>query len=256
MQYIIIAFATIFLCSASLPGEEMTRDQELECLLQKGYLEPSDEQDVLVVMVNSILQKTKSAMTVAELLERLKEKMKTAEVHERYLAILGSELTDDELKNCYELLQNPLYLKYRQAIDKANYRCQMETRKLLTELAQFTPAIALETTQKKGQEVIELTKETIDSYLKNSHFLIIDVYTDWCSPCKALKPIFMELNNEYGTRYTFAKLNAETNPSVSDQFAIEAYPTILFFKNGQEVGRHIGYINKQKFTTKIQEIFK
>lgn len=105
------------------------------------------------------------------------------------------------------------------------------------------------------KEIISLNQANLQSVLNESPLLVVDVYTDWCPPCKKLSPIFAELNAEYGTSFRFAKFNAETEEALANQFQITAYPTILFIKEGKEVGRETGFMNKEKLLSVIRENF-
>uniref|UniRef100_A0A6G6AD90 Thioredoxin n=1 Tax=Borely moumouvirus TaxID=2712067 RepID=A0A6G6AD90_9VIRU len=68
--------------------------------------------------------------------------------------------------------------------------------------------------------------------------VVIDFYTTWCGPCKAMVPYYENLSKKY-PNVNFYKLNAESenNISVSDACEIDAFPTFCFFKGGKYVTR-------------------
>ena len=103
--------------------------------------------------------------------------------------------------------------------------------------------------------IIEFTQENSQKTLESAHFLVVDVYAEWCTPCKRLKPIFNELNAEYGTQYQFAKVSAENNESFAERFQITGFPTILFIKDGKEVGRHVGFAKKEQLLEILKKHF-
>ncbi len=109
--------------------------------------------------------------------------------------------------------------------------------------------------QRATNEIVYITRANLQEILDSPRPVIIDVYTDWCGPCKTLAPIFKELNDQYGNRYLFAKLNGE-DLSLVRQFQIKGYPTIIFLKNGVEAGRHLGFLNKDKFIQKMHQYFE
>ncbi len=100
-------------------------------------------------------------------------------------------------------------------------------------------------------KILQLNSENLQEILTSCQLLVVDVYTDWCPPCRHLAPIFQDLSKEYGPQYNFAKLNAEEQRSIAQQFQITGFPTILFIKNGELIGRHVGFMNKEKFKTEI-----
>ena len=69
---------------------------------------------------------------------------------------------------------------------------------------------------------------------------IVDFYADWCGPCKMLAPILEEID--------FAevlKVNVDEHPELAAKFGIMSIPTILFFKDGLEKRKEIGFRNKE-----------
>lgn len=76
------------------------------------------------------------------------------------------------------------------------------------------------------------TTEQFEEIIKDNKNVIIDFWSDWCSPCKAMLPIFSELNDEFKD-VIFAKVqvNDETRPILS-KLKIMSLPTLIFFKDG------------------------
>jgi len=60
--------------------------------------------------------------------------------------------------------------------------------------------------------------------------VIIDVFTQWCGPCKFVSPILERLNDE--GLFKLIKIDLDGNRSLGNKFNITAIPTLLFFKNG------------------------
>ncbi len=74
--------------------------------------------------------------------------------------------------------------------------------------------------------------------------VLLDFYADWCGPCKILGPIIDELAEEYQGRALIAKINTETNPRLSQHFAIRSIPTMYIIHNGEVVERYNGLVPK------------
>jgi thioredoxin len=104
--------------------------------------------------------------------------------------------------------------------------------------------------------IIELNKESYQSVIQNSNYLILDVYADWCGPCKLLAPVLKTLNDDYGHLYQFAKLEAsEKNQELIQSLNVKGLPTVIFYENGKEVGRTIGFVNREKIKEALNNHF-
>ena len=83
---------------------------------------------------------------------------------------------------------------------------------------------------------------------------IIDFWAPWCGPCKQFAPIFEQVKNEQNN-ITFEKVNVDEQESISTNYKVRGIPTIVFIKDGVEVGRHTGFMSKSVFEQKIKEVF-
>lgn len=63
--------------------------------------------------------------------------------------------------------------------------------------------------------------------------VLVDFWAEWCQPCKQLIPILEKLANEMNGQFVLAKVNSETQQSLSQQFQIRSIPTVIIFKNGE-----------------------
>jgi len=65
--------------------------------------------------------------------------------------------------------------------------------------------------------------------------VLIDVWADWCSPCKQLMPILEKLANEYDGQFLLAKVNADQQQQLTASLGVRSLPTVILVKNGQAV---------------------
>ncbi|MCU0860562.1 MAG: thioredoxin [Thermoplasmata archaeon] len=75
---------------------------------------------------------------------------------------------------------------------------------------------------------------------KGSAKLIIDCWAPWCGPCRMLAPTFEALAKDHKGKVTFAKLDTDEAPRTAQNLGIHSIPTLIFFKDGQQVERMTG----------------
>lgn len=98
-----------------------------------------------------------------------------------------------------------------------------------------------------SEEVIQVTsKNFADVVLNSGKTVMIDFYADWCPPCRALSPIIDEVASENtDENLVFVRLNIDDEEAISNEYGIRSIPTLVLIKNGEEVDRSIGYIEKE-----------
>src|SRR5205814_1126569 len=70
--------------------------------------------------------------------------------------------------------------------------------------------------------------------------VVLDGYADWCGPCKIMAPVLDDFARERQGEVLVLKLDTDRNPATTHRFGIRAIPTLLVFRQGQEVGRQMG----------------
>lgn len=76
--------------------------------------------------------------------------------------------------------------------------------------------------------------------------VLVDFWTDWCAPCKPLGVALDEIAGELGSSIVIAKMNAEENPKIANQYGVRGFPTMLIFKDGEVAAARNGAMAKQK----------
>lgn len=80
-----------------------------------------------------------------------------------------------------------------------------------------------------------ITEANVAEVLASGLPVVIDFWATWCGPCMRLAPVIDELAEEYGDRVVIGKYNVDEETELSGEYRIMSIPTILFFKNGEQV---------------------
>lgn len=88
--------------------------------------------------------------------------------------------------------------------------------------------------------------------LQNDKVTLIDLWAEWCGPCRMMSPVVEELAKEYKDRVMVGKLNVDDNPEVPTNYNVRGIPTFLLFKNGELKEKIVGVQTKQFLQNKIE----
>lgn len=82
---------------------------------------------------------------------------------------------------------------------------------------------------------------------------VIDVWADWCGPCKRFAPIFEKVAVQWPD-IAFQKIEADTNPSFLVKYGIQHIPTVLILRNDQVVFQHKGILSEAALNQAIKSV--
>lgn len=88
--------------------------------------------------------------------------------------------------------------------------------------------------------------------LQSDKVTLIDLWAEWCGPCRMMSPVVEELAGEYKDRIVVGKLNVDDNPEVPTNYNVRGIPTFLLFKNGELKEKIVGAQTKKYLQDKIE----
>ncbi len=98
-----------------------------------------------------------------------------------------------------------------------------------------------------------LTDSTLEGFVRENRWAIIDCWASWCPPCRALSPIIDRLAEDHG-EVAFGKLNVDENPETPRRYGIMAIPTLLYFRDGRLVDRTVGLLPREALRERVKRL--
>jgi thioredoxin 1 len=104
-----------------------------------------------------------------------------------------------------------------------------------------------------GKNTTDLNEKKFDDFVKKGKS-VVDFWAEWCGPCRIIGSIVEEVANEMKGKVKFAKVDVDGNQDLAQRFDVMSIPTLIFFKDGQQVNRIVGVIDKKGLVDRIREI--
>ncbi|UPL12021.1 tetratricopeptide repeat protein [Microbacterium sufflavum] len=101
--------------------------------------------------------------------------------------------------------------------------------------------------------VVDATDETFGEVLEISRTVpvVVDLWAEWCGPCKQLSPIIEKVTRELGGRVLLAKVDVDANPQLAQSFRAQSIPMVVALIAGQPVPMFTGAVPEQQ----VREVF-
>lgn len=105
----------------------------------------------------------------------------------------------------------------------------------------------------KDEQVANMSRKYIQSHTFESKGQLVDFYADWCGPCRMMKPVVKELQDE---GYPVIQVDVDENPDLSSHFYITSIPTFALIVDGSMRQRRIGVVDKSELLKLLKAIPK
>lgn len=94
--------------------------------------------------------------------------------------------------------------------------------------------------------MIEADTLKFDELLKGDKPVVCDFFAVWCGPCKMLAPVMEQMEEEYGDRAQFIKVDIDKNMELAARYGIMSIPLVVVFKSGEAADKSLGYCTKSE----------
>ncbi|HXJ98742.1 MAG TPA: thioredoxin [Gelidibacter sp.] len=82
--------------------------------------------------------------------------------------------------------------------------------------------------------------------------VLVDFFAEWCGPCKMLAPVLKEVKDDLGDTISIIKIDVDKNQALATKYQVRGVPTMLLFKNGKQVWRQSGLLQKEEIINIIK----
>lgn len=83
--------------------------------------------------------------------------------------------------------------------------------------------------------------------------VLVDLWAAWCAPCRVVGPIVDEIAGERAESLDVFKLDVDANPEIAMRYGVNSIPTLLVFRDGEEVDRVVGALPKARIEARLDE---
>ena len=94
---------------------------------------------------------------------------------------------------------------------------------------------------------ITLTVDNFEQEVIQSELpVLVDFWATWCGPCRMVGPVVSEIAEEYEGKVKVGKIDVDEEGELAEKYGVQSIPTLIFFKNGEEAARQVGFAPKAK----------
>lgn len=99
-----------------------------------------------------------------------------------------------------------------------------------------------------------LKSDEFESEVLNSDKVtVVDFFATWCNPCRALAPILETAKTELGDKVNVVKIDVDESEDIARKYGVMSIPTMVVIKNGKELDRMVGLLNKQAIIDRVNK---
>ncbi|MFL1685049.1 MULTISPECIES: thioredoxin [Bacteroidales] len=101
---------------------------------------------------------------------------------------------------------------------------------------------------------LKFTDINVKNEINSGKLVVVDLWAEWCGPCRSITPSIEELATEYEGKAIIGKYNVDEENELSTEYGVRSIPTILFFKDGKLADKQVGASPKASIKAKIDAL--
>uniref|UniRef100_A0A7V4DG97 Thioredoxin n=1 Tax=Candidatus Caldatribacterium californiense TaxID=1454726 RepID=A0A7V4DG97_9BACT len=106
-----------------------------------------------------------------------------------------------------------------------------------------------------GENILELNEANFEEeVLRAQEPVLVDFWATWCMPCRMMAPVVEDIAKSFSGRIKVGKVNTDEVPSLALRYGVHAIPTLIFFQDGREIERVVGYVPRRLLEEKLKRI--
>ncbi len=99
---------------------------------------------------------------------------------------------------------------------------------------------------------IQNEQEFNEKVLQSEIPVLVDFFTEWCGPCKMVAPVLEEVAKDKEGQVAFYKVDGDQSQDLLVKYGVTHFPTLLLFKDGNVVNKHMGTASKNAITSFVE----
>lgn len=98
-----------------------------------------------------------------------------------------------------------------------------------------------------------LSDENFAENINKNKLVLVDFFATWCGPCRMQSPILERVKDGVGDDVEIYKLDVDEASNTARQYGVMSIPTIVAFKNGNEIARNVGLMSQEAVLELIEQ---
>lgn len=105
-----------------------------------------------------------------------------------------------------------------------------------------------------SKKILTLSNKNYKTFTGKKGIVLVDFWASWCGPCKLMVPVLNELAEEMEKEVTIGKVNVENLQNIAKKAKVRNIPTLVLFKDGEEITRFVGVKSKRIIAKEIRQL--
>ncbi len=97
-----------------------------------------------------------------------------------------------------------------------------------------------------------MTGTAVADLTNNAGFTLFDLFSPSCAPCRTLAPVLDDLAADFAEAIRIFKVDVSEDMAVAEHFAARAFPTLVLYRDGEEIDRIVGLRSRAQLASWIE----